>query len=56
MIHGSQAARDFAREGDGIALAAGFDTEFVRHPTGPFLAHFVAAAVRLFFIFVWAIS
>ena len=58
VIHGSQAARDFAREGDGIALAAGFDTELVRHPTGPFLAHFVAAcgAVRLFFIFVWAIS
>ena len=43
VIHGSQAARDFAREGDGIALAAGAAGAFARIPTGPFLAHFVAA-------------
>ena len=43
IVHGSQAAKDFAREGDGIALAAGPGGAFERIPTGPFLAHFVAA-------------
>ena len=43
IVEGSQVAKDFTREGSGLAIAMGLDAPFETHATGPFHAHFVAA-------------
>ena len=43
IVEGSQVAKDFTREGSGLAIAVGLDAPFETVATGPFHAHFVAA-------------